>query len=476
MHTPPEPADYHHASCLCLDSCWFRQATPEHDCRVGRGAGTSIFRSELMHMKSQIIVLHALALLCLAPLAALGQPAVSPVAMAPPSAVAIGQSITMTVSASGSSLAFQWKLDGANIPGATGASYGLPMVGAADRGSYQVVVTGAGGTATLEMGTLSVMSGDARLMNLSGRAMIGTGSDVMIAGFVSRGDASSTNKNILFRGMGPALTGMGGMSSGVLSNPVLMIYDGQSSPMGSNMGWTNAPTRMAGGAASRVQTTMQSVPQAMMTALGAFTTGMSSADSALMMNGPHGAYTAMMSGAGNSNGIGLVECYDADAALGNGANTARLVNMSVRANVGPGTNGLIAGFVMVGGSSGSPGTVLLRAMGPVLAAMGVSGAMPGPTMMLYDGNSRPIASNSGWSNGPMMATGVGASTTRAGVVPASMGMMASLGAFPPTPGSADCAMVATLPAGAYTVVVSGLPDSSGRAMTGVVLCEVYEVR
>ena len=429
-----------------------------------------------MHMKSQILVFHALVLLSLAPFAAVGQPAVSAVASAPTSAVAPGQSVTMTVSASGSSLAYQWKLDGANIPGATGASYVMPMIGAADRGSYQVVVTGAGGTATAEMGLLSVMSSDARLMNLSGRAMIGIGSDVMIAGFVSRGDASSTNKNILFRGMGPALAGMDGMFSGVLSNPVLTIYDGQSSPMGSNMGWTNAPARMTGGGASRVQATMQSATQAMMNALGAFTTGMGSADSALRMNGPHGAYTAMMSGANNSNGIGLVECYDADAALGNGANTARLVNMSVRANVGAGTNGLIAGFVMVGGPSGSPGTVLLRAMGPGLAGMGMSGAMPGPTMSLFDANSRPIASNSGWSNGPMMAAGAGASTTRAGMVPASMGIMARVGAFPPTPGSADCAMVATLPAGAYTVVVSGLPDSSGRPMTGVVLCEVYEVR
>ncbi|MDO8540183.1 MAG: hypothetical protein Q7S40_07030 [Opitutaceae bacterium] len=350
------------------------------------------------------------------------------------------------------------------------------MAGAADRGTYQVAVTGAGGTVTVDMGSMAVMSGDARLLNLSGRAMVGTGSDVMIAGFVTRGDAGSTSKNILFRGMGPALAGMGGMSGGVLSNPVLTIYDGQSSPMGSNMGWANAPVRTTGGGASRVQFNMQSATQAMMNSVGAFTTGMGSADSALTMNGPHGAYTAMMSGTNNSTGIGLVECYDADATLGNGANNARLVNMSVRANVGAGTSSLIAGFVMVGGPSGSPGTVLLRAMGPGLAAMGVTGAMPGPTMMLYDGNSRPIASNSGWSNGPMMAGGAAASTIRVGMVPAMMDVMAGVGAFPPAAGSADCAMVATLPPGAYTVVVSGLPDNSGRPMTGVVLCEVYEMR
>lgn len=428
-------------------------------------------------MKSQALLLPALALFAFAPRVAVAQPAVSVVASAPSGPVTPGQSMTMTVAASGSSMTYQWRLDGANIPGATGASYVLPMVGAADRGSYQVAVTGAGGTTTVDMGSLAVMSSDARLMNLSGRAMVGSGSDVMIAGFVSAGDASSTNKNILFRGMGPALGGMGGMSSsGALANPVLTIYDGQSSPMGGNMGWTNTPSRATGSGASRVQTDMRSATQGMMNAVGAFTTGMGSADSAVMMNGPQGAYTAMMSGANNTTGIGLVECYDADAALGNGANSARLVNMSVRANVGTGANTLIAGFVMNAGPSGTPGTVMIRAMGPALAAMGVNGAMPGPTMMLYDGNSRPIASNSGWGNGPMVATGSGASTTRAGMVPAMMNVMGRMGAFPPAAGSADCAMVATLPAGAYTVVVSGLPDSAGRPMTGVVLCEIYEVR
>lgn len=233
-------------------------------------------------MKSQALLLPALALLAMAPRVALGQPIVSVVAAAPSAPVAPGQSVTMSVSATGSSMTYQWKLDGANIPGAIGASYVLPMVGAADRGSYQVVVTGAGGTTTVDMGPLAVMPSDARLMNFSGRAMVGSGSDVMIAGFVSRGEAGSTNKNILFRGMGPALGGMGMSSSGVLANPVLTIYDGQSSPMGSNMGWTNAPSRTAGAGASRVQADMRSTTQGMMNAVGAFTTGMGSADSAVM--------------------------------------------------------------------------------------------------------------------------------------------------------------------------------------------------
>lgn len=431
----------------------------------------------VMKSKSQFFVLSVLAILSAAPFTAFGQPIVSLVAVAPNSPVAPGQSVTMAISASGSPVSYQWRLDGANIPGATGSSFALPYAGAGDRGSYQVVVTGSGGSVTVDMGSMAVMPSDVRLINLSGRAMVGTGSDVMIAGFVSQGDANSTNKNILLRGMGPALGGMmGGMSSGVLANPVLTVFDGQGSPMAGNMGWTNGTAPATGSGASRVQANMQAATLTMMNAVGAFAPGMSSADSALTMSAPHGAYTAVMSGTNNSSGIGLVECYDADAALGNGGNSARLVNMSARSNVGAGANALIAGFVMTAGPSGTPGTVLLRAMGPALAAMGVSGAMPGPTMTLYDGNSKPIASNSGWNNGPLMAAGTGASTIRAGMVPASMVVMARVGAFPPASGSADSAMVATLPAGAYTVIVSGLPDNAGRPTTGVVLCEVYEVR
>lgn len=214
----------------------------------------------------------------------------------------------------------------------------------------------------------------------------------------------------------------------------------------------------------------------MMNAMGAFAPATGSGDSALMMNAPFGAYTAILSGTNRANGIALAECYDADKAFGNELNTARLINMSARAFVGPGANALIAGFVIAPGPSGAPCTVVLRAMGPALTAMGVTGVLTNPSMTLYDANSRPIAGNSGWTNGPVMTTGAGASTTRAGIEPAMSDLMAQVGAFPPATGSADCALVATLPPGAYSLAVTGLPDSSGRPTTGVALIEVYELR
>lgn len=427
-----------------------------------------------MKSEAHFFVSTLLALVVAAPFG-FGQPIATVVTAAPNSPVAPGQSVTMTVSVAGSPASYQWMLNGANIPGATNASCVLPFAGSGDRGVYQVVVTRADGAATVDVGSIAVMPSDARLMNLSGRSLVGTGNNAMIVGFVCQAGPSSTDKNILVRGMGPALAGMGGMSTGLLSNPILTLYDGHSFPIGSNMGWTNAFARATGSGASRVQTNMQRATQSMMRAVGAFTTTMAAADSAVIMNGPPGAYTAMMSGANNASGIGLVECYDADAAVGNAGNSARLINMSARATVGTGANVFIGGFALAGGPSGTPGTILLRAMGPALTALGVSGAIPAPTMTLYDGNSRPIASNSGWSNGPIMATGADASTTRFGMIPASMNVMARVGAFPPTAGSGDCAMVATLPPGAYTLVISGLPDSAGNPTTGLVLCELYEV-
>lgn len=411
------------------------------------------------------------------PLAALSQPVVSVVTPMPSSPVLPGQTVTMGVATSGLSDSYQWKLNGATIPGATGSSFTLVAAGAADRGAYEVIVTGAGGATAIAMGTMSVASSDAHLINLSGRAMVGPGSDVMIAGFVSRGDASSTNKNVLVRGMGPALSGMGGMQpGGVLSNPVLTVFDGQAKAMASNMGWMNAPSVAAGSGVSQVPATMRSASMAMMNAVGAFAPAAGSTDSAIMMNAPYGAYTAVMAPVGNASGVALFECYDADDAVGDGTNTTRFANISIRANVGTGTSSVIVGFVISPGPSQAPGTVLLRAMGPALAGMGLSNALAKPTMTLFDANMKPIATSAGWENAPIMATGTGASSLRAGIVPASLAMMGRMGAFPPAAGSADSALIATLPPGAYTVVVSGLPDIGGRPMTGIVLCEIYDVQ
>jgi len=135
------------------------------------------------------------------------------------------------------------------------------------------------------------------------------------------------------------------------------------------------------------------------------------------------------------------------------APTARLTNISVRAQVGTGGNVLIPGFVISG--SGTE-TLLIRGAGPALAQFGVPGPLAKPVLSLFDGSGAMVASNAGWGTGPdplqLSATA------------------AQVGAFAFSPGGADCALLASLPAGSYTVRISGMGGT-----TGVALAEVYEV-
>ncbi len=138
------------------------------------------------------------------------------------------------------------------------------------------------------------------------------------------------------------------------------------------------------------------------------------------------------------------------SALDARADAPRLSNLSTRGQVGTGANIMIAGLVV---GQGTPETVLIRAVGPGLIPLGVSGVLKAPILSLFDSKGNLIQSNQGWGTGNATAT-----------------IMASVGAFALNPGSADSALVATLPTGAYTAQVSGAGGT-----TGIALLEVYEV-
>jgi hypothetical protein len=70
--------------------------------------------------------------------------------------VCAGASATFTVTATGASLTYQWRRNGANIAGATGTVFMIAATAAGDAGSYDVVVTGACGTVTSAAATLTV--------------------------------------------------------------------------------------------------------------------------------------------------------------------------------------------------------------------------------------------------------------------------------------------------------------------------------
>jgi hypothetical protein len=131
------------------------------------------------------------------------------------------------------------------------------------------------------------------LVNISARLQVGTGANILIAGFVVGG---TTSKTVLLRASGPALASFG--VSGTLSDPQLSLYrsnaDGTSTLLSSNTGWGgNAQIAAAAGS------------------VGAFSWGsQGTPDSAILVTLPPGAYTAQVQGASGDTGIALVEAYD----------------------------------------------------------------------------------------------------------------------------------------------------------------------
>jgi YVTN family beta-propeller protein len=271
-------------------------------------------------------------------------------------------------------------------------------------------------------------SGSARLINISTRAEVGTGANILIPGFVISGSGTET---LLIRADGPALTAFG--VAGALAQPSLSVFDSAGTVVASNTGWgTNTnPAQISSAAAS----------------VGAFALASGSADCAVLASLPAGAYTVQVSGVANSTGVALAEVYEVSSG------GTRLANISTRALVGTGANIIIPGFVIAGSGSEQ---LLARGDGPALTGFGVAGALAQPSLSVFDSSGTVIASNTGW----------GTNTNPSQLASAA----ASVGAFALTSGSADSALIVNVSAGAYTMQLSGVSNS-----TGVALAEVYEV-
>jgi hypothetical protein len=186
--------------------------------------------------------------------------------------------------------------------------------------------------------------------------------------------------------------------------------------------------------------------------VGAFAwTDPSSHDDALLDILPAGSYTANISGQSGDTGVALAEIYDATPTGASTPGSPRLVNLAARAQVGTGSDILIAGFVVEGTT---PMQVLIRASGPALAPFGVAGSLNDPRLQVFASQfPLPLASNTGWAGDPGIAS-----------------TAAWVGAFPWTGSSADSALLLTLAPGAYTAQVAGAGGDGG-----VALIEVYEV-
>lgn len=279
-----------------------------------------------------------------------------------------------------------------------------------------------------------------RLVNLSSRLRV-TGGDAsrsVVAGFVVTG---TTQKQILIRAIGPGLAGFGVRDA--LAQPRLQVRDNTGRLFAEAEDWT--PGRDINDAFDRT---------------GAFRLNPGSRDAVLLLSLAPGAYTAQVTA--NGNGVALVEVYDATS--GTPLDTDQIVNISTRGFVDTGDGQLIAGFVVTGDA---PKRVLIRGIGPGLAAFGVTGALADPQLKLFSSpnSANPIAQNDNWGT-PLPVTGGATPATSAEIVSANT----AAGAFPMVGGSKDSALLVTLPPGNYSAVMSGTANTTGAG-----LVEVYEV-
>jgi hypothetical protein len=269
-----------------------------------------------------------------------------------------------------------------------------------------------------------------RLTNLSSRSWVGTGEDVLIAGFVVSG---TEPKSVLVRAVGPGMANFG--LSDTLANPRITVRrDGV--VVGSNDDWSEGQN--AGAVTRAIFET------------GAFSLAAFSKDAAELLVLEPGHYTATVEGIG-SEGVALAEIYDASGDPG--AEAQRLVNISTRGAVRDGEGALIGGFVVTGNA---PKRVLVRGVGPGLAQHGIVRVLENPVLRIYDAGT-VVAQNDDWGNGANSASEIAEAAE-------------ATGAFALGTESLDAAVVVTLAPGAYTAVVTGADGS-----TGVALVEIYQL-
>jgi hypothetical protein len=233
----------------------------------------------------------------------------------------------------------------------------------------------------------------------------------LIGGFIVTG---TQPKKVIVRAIGPSLS-----VAGKVTDPTLELRNGTGALIRLNDNWKDTQQ------AEIIATT---IPPA------------NDLESAIVQTLPaNGAsYTAIVRGANNTAGIGLVEAYDLDRTV-----NSKLANISTRGLVQTGDNALIAGTIVLGSAAQR---VLVRAIGPSLT---FTGKLADPTLELRDGNGGLLRSNDNWKD-----------TQQAEIIATTI---------PPT-NDLESAIVQTLPANgaAYTAIVRGATNT-----TRVAVVEIY---
>lgn len=195
-----------------------------------------------------------------------------------------------------------WTTDNAAIFAAVGAfplnsaSKDAALVIDLPSGGYTVHVTGIGSSGQALVEVYEVSGGVTRLVNLSTRANVGTGANIIIPG-ISIAPGAGTRR-LLVRAVGPSLGAFG--VPGTLADPKLELFSG-SNKIAENDNWGSPFGVVAADAATLAAAFANN---------GAFPLAAGSRDAALLINLAAGGYTLQVSGVGNTTGAALVEVYD----------------------------------------------------------------------------------------------------------------------------------------------------------------------
>jgi hypothetical protein len=265
---------------------------------------------------------------------------------------------------------------------------------------------------------------NAALRNISTRANVQTGDNVLIAGFIVTGNDP---RQILLRGIGPSLKINGQPIAGAMADPTIELHDG-STVIATNDNW-------------KVDDATGQSQQMAIENTGAAPTD--DHESAIVKTLNPGAYTVVLRGKGDTTGIAVVEAFDLDPFA-----NSKLANISTRGVVQTADNRMIAGFV-AGPDNAAPTGILVRGMGPSLSNSGVPNALADPTLELHDSNGTTLRTNDNWKDtqqADIEATGI------------------------PPGNDLESAILVDVAPGAYTAILAGQGNT-----TGVGLIEIYNV-